>query len=142
MRTRIGWFLAVAVCVSLGSCSPKGPVRQKTYPVTGKVTVDGKPAAQVAVVANSAKQADPKYPILPQGITEDDGSFKLYSYEPGDGVPPGQYVLTFTWQDRKGFVAQGPDKLKNRYADPAKSTFKLNVEKGPVDLGTIELRTQ
>jgi len=107
--------------MSLCSCAPKGPVRQKTYPVTGKVTVDGKPVAHLRVFAKAKEAGDTKYPILPQAATEEDGSFQLYSYEPGDGIPSGDYMLTFTWQELQGFV-YGEDK--------------------PVDLGTIKLTTQ
>jgi len=128
--------------MSLCSCAPKGPVRQKTYPVTGKVTVDGKPVAHLRVFAKAKEAGDTKYPILPQAATEEDGSFQLYSYEPGDGIPSGDYMLTFTWQELQGFVYGGPDKLKGRYADPAKSTFPVKVEDKPVDLGTIKLTTQ
>jgi hypothetical protein len=142
MRVAIGWFLVAAVCVSLCSCKAKGLVRQKTFRVTGKVTVDGKPVDHLKVFAKPKDAGDPKYPILPQADTADDGSFKLYTYEPGDGVPAGEYALTFTWQDFKGLRYDGPDKLKNRYSDPAKSKFKLNVEKAPVELPPIELTTK
>ena len=142
MRIPVGWLLIVALCLSLCSCGPKGLVRQKTYPVTGKVTVDGKAVAHVKVIARAKEAGDPKFPILPQGITNDDGSFELFSYEPGDGIPSGEYALAFTWQDLDGLRYAGPDKLRNRYADPAKSTFKVNVEKSPVDLGTINLTTK
>jgi hypothetical protein len=142
MRIPVGLFLVIAVSVSLCSCGPKGPARQKTFRVTGKVTVDGKPVAHLRVFANPKDKGDPKYPILPQAATQEDGSFQLYSYEPGDGVPSGEYAMTFTWQELRGFIYDGPDKLKNRYADPAKSTIKLTVEKGPADLGTIALTTK
>jgi len=98
--------------------------------------------AQLRVVANTKQKVDTKYPILPQAQTKDDGSFQLYSYEPGDGVPPGEYTLTFTWQNFTGLVFEGPDKLNKRYSDPDKSTFKVKVDKSPVDVGTIELTTK
>jgi hypothetical protein len=110
--------------------------------VTGKVTVDGKNVAHVKVVARAKEVGDPKFPILPQAVTKDDGTFELFSYESGDGIPAGDYALAFTWQDLDGLRYAGPDKLGNRYADPAKSTFKVTVEERPVDLGTIELTTK
>jgi hypothetical protein len=110
--------------------------------VTGKITVDGKPVAHLRVFAKAKDAGDSKYPILPQAATREDGSFQLYSYEPGDGVPSGEYTLTFTWQELEGFVYGGPDKLNGRYADPAKSTSKVTVVKSPVDLGTIPLTTK
>jgi hypothetical protein len=125
--------------VSFCSCKPAGPVRQKTYPVKGKITVDGKPVANLRVFAHAKQAGDPKYPILPQADTREDGSFELYSYEPGDGIPSGEYTLTFAWQELQGFIYGGPDKLKDRYADPAKSKFTVTVEKSPVTLDPIDL---
>ena len=37
-----GWLLIILASLSFCSCGSRGPVRQKTYPVTGKITVDGK----------------------------------------------------------------------------------------------------
>ncbi len=142
MRIPVTWFLVIAVSVSLCSCSAREPARKKTYPVSGKVTVDGKPVGKLRVFAKAKEAGDPKYPILPQAETKEDGSFQLYSYEPGDGVPAGEYALTFTWQEFTGLIYQGPDKLNKRYADPAKSKITMTVEKGPVDLGTIPLTTK
>jgi hypothetical protein len=131
----------VGVSLSVCSCGPQGRPRQTTYPVTGIVTVDGTPTGQVRIFAEPKVQADPNYPVGPSGITKDDGSFELYSYEPGDGVPPGDYTLIFRWQERQGFGWAGPDKLKDRYT--AQNTpFKLTVVDGPKDLGKVELTTQ
>jgi hypothetical protein len=142
MRISIGWLLVVAVSLSLCSCSSKERPRQKTYPVTGKVTVDGKAVAHLTVVANAKQVADSKYPTIPQGDTKEDGGFALSTYEPGDGVAPGEYTLTFKWQELQGLIHGGPDKLKGRYGDPAKSKHQVTVDKGPKDLGTIELTTK
>ncbi len=142
MRSVVGWFLVAAVCVSLCSCGSRERARKKTYAVTGKVTVDGSAEAYVKVVANAKEAGDPNYPVLPQAVTKEDGTFQLYSYQPGDGAPPGEYTLTFTWQEPQGLRYGGPDKLKNRYSNPAKSTFPLKIEKSKVDLGTIELTTK
>ena len=142
MRNVVGWFLVAAVCVALCSCKSDGIVRQKTYRVSGKVLVDGKPVAQLRVFANAKEAVESEYPIAPQAVTEDDGSFQLYSYEPGDGVPAGDYALTFSWQKFTGLRYEGPDKLNERYADPDKSKVRFKVENSPVDLGTIELTTK
>ena len=68
-----------------------GAGRAKTVPLTGKVTLDGKP------FANS------KIQLIPQGESEgartsyaqtkEDGSFSATTYVTGDGVVPGKYIV-------------------------------------------------
>jgi 5-hydroxyisourate hydrolase-like protein (transthyretin family) len=142
MRHPLQWFLVAAICVIFCGCSSGERARQKTYKVTGKVIVDGQPAADVQIHTHGKQPPDPNYPVIPIGITKEDGSFELFSYEEGDGVPAGQYTLTFIWQERSGLRWQGPDKLNKRYQDPNQTTHQLNVVDQPVDLGTITLTTQ
>ena len=69
----------------------------------------------------------------------------ISTYNAGDGVPPGEYTLTFAWQEFNLLSRQysGPDKLKQRYSDPANSTFKITVKEGEeLDMGIIALTTK
>jgi hypothetical protein len=143
MRIPRGWFLIVAIAsVMLSSCGKKGPPRVPLVgPVTGQVLVDGQPAKGVRIIGQSSAPIDTKNPAIPSATTEEDGKFSMYTYSPGDGMPAGDYVLLFTWQEGP-FTKPGPDKLKGRYATPAKSTVKCKAEKGKVDLGKIELTTK
>jgi hypothetical protein len=78
-------------------------------------------------------------------ITAGDGAFSLSTYESGDGVPPGDYTLTFVWGEMNLMNGQyAGDKLEGKYADAATSAIALTVTAGaePQDLGTIELSTQ
>jgi hypothetical protein len=142
MQLRSGWLLIVVVCVSLFACDTQERGRQKTYPVSGKITVDGNPVAGVKVFATGKAKPDPNYPIAPQGTTTADGRFQMYSYEPGDGLPADEYVLTFSWKELRGMRYSGPDKLNGRYGDPAKSGYQVKVDNKPVDVGTIPLTTK
>ena len=76
--------------------------------------------------------------------TKDDGLFAISTYEEGDGVPDGEYGLTFFWGTfsvmNRTWV--GPDKLKDRYKDNKNPTVKFKVEGQPVDLGEIKLTTK
>ncbi|MCS7237238.1 MAG: DUF4198 domain-containing protein [Thermoguttaceae bacterium] len=109
-------------------------------PVRGQVLVDGKPAAMVQVICHTLGDHGK---LIPPVITDDQGFFRLSTYEQGDGVPAGaEYCLTFHWADFEpiSMSFRGEDKLKGRYSDPAKSTIKFRTERGkPVDLGQINL---
>lgn len=113
--------------------------------MVGEVCVDGKPAANLAVTCHDLAGMDRENPTLSSSCTGDDGKFRLSTYEQGDGVPEGEYVLTFMWGQMKLISMQyeGPDKLKGRYTTPEKSPCRFKVEKGkPVDLGRINLTTK
>lgn len=127
-------------------CSEKpDPNRLKTFPVTGTVLVDGKPAESLAITCHNVKGLDTKTPTLSQAFTDKDGKFEIGTYNKGDGVPEGEYVLTYLWGDWQpiSMAYGGPDKLNDRYNSPEKSPTKFKVEKGkPLDLGKIELTTK
>ncbi len=141
-----GWLVVGCIVVSLvNACSrSSGPPRQPTYPLTGTVTVDGQPAKEVRVAVYPAGTTDPEAAIA-TAFTDELGKFSLSTYESGDGVPEGEYVVTFMWGaiNPLSFQYGPPDKLNGRYSDPAKSEFRIRVERGqPADMGTIALSTK
>jgi len=137
---------AVAVvCLLLSSCGEKLPERKETFPVTGEVYVDGQPAAQLQVTCHDVKGIDTAAPTVSSALTGPDGKFAISTYLSADGVPAGEYLLTFVWGrfDMLSKSYGGPDKLKGRYTDPQKSQHRIKVESGkPTDLGRIELSTK
>ncbi|MGQ9576800.1 MAG: hypothetical protein ACUVUC_15970 [Thermoguttaceae bacterium] len=138
------WVAALTVCLAVCSCGKKGPVRKETFPVSGQVFVDGQPAARLAVRCVSLGEPDPELPTFSHAYTDPQGNFRLSTYESGDGVPAGQYALTFTWGDLNLMtMSEGPDKLKGRYSDPKTSQYRITVEKGKrLDPLRIELSTK
>jgi hypothetical protein len=145
MMTRLPFIgLAFLACL-ITSCGEKGPPRKATYPVTGEVIVDGKPAGSVQVTLTDVKGMDKDMPTASTAMTDDNGKFSLSTYGLADGVPEGDYAVTFMWGKLNLFSMQygGPDKLNNKYNDPKTTPFKIKVEKGkPQDMGRIELTTK
>ncbi|MFO1001175.1 MAG: hypothetical protein U0936_12590 [Planctomycetaceae bacterium] len=124
-----------------GSTGPQGGPRITTVPVTGTVKVDGVAAAFLRVVAVPAGGVG-AVPMESTGMTDANGLFTMSTYETGDGVPAGQYQLTFVWGQLNLMNSQySGDKLNGKYADPAKSEHKLTITDSdePHDLGVIEL---
>lgn len=146
--TRSLWFLSspCAVMVAgLAGCLPQGPELKATYPMTGQVFVDGKPAENLAVTAHQIGEVDKRNLTQSAAFTDAEGRFTLSTYKQGDGIPEGDYVLTFVWGEINVFQGGygGPDKLNDRYAIPEESRTRAHVEKGkPTDLGKIELTTK
>jgi hypothetical protein len=143
-RTRLA-FLFLSLMFLFGACGGRDPNWKETHPVTGEVYVDGAPAAMLLVNCTDLAGIDTEQPTLSKAYTDDAGKFEISTYETGDGMPEGEYVLTFMWGkfDAISRGYSGPDKLKDKYLDPKKSEHKFTVEKGkPTDLGRIELTTK
>ena len=145
MIDRKSGMLGAAILLSVvGGCSG-GDNRKPTYPVTGVLVVDGQPAEAVRITLNDVKGMDPNKPTYSETFSDKDGKFAVSTYEKGDGVPEGEYVLTFYWGTINPLNMQygGEDKLKQKYVDPATSQFRIKVDKGkPNDMGRIELSTK
>ncbi len=140
--SRVSMCWVVVTCLVLTACSGNKINKKETYPVTGKVTVDGAPAAELKVVLHDDKGMDTANPTMSMGFTDAEGKFAVSTYDQSDGVPAGDYTLTFEWGQLNVLSMEygGPDKLNGKYNDPKTSTIKVKVEAGkPTDMGTIEL---
>lgn len=139
-------LMTLALCVSLAGCGGEEPFRKQTYPVIGKVTVDDKaPGSGIQIECHPAGGMDAQHPTVSQTETDAEGNFKISTYSAGDGVPAGEYTLTFTWLEFNIMSRSyaGPDKLGGKYADPKTSEIKITVKDGSeTDLGTINLKTK
>lgn len=138
-------LLLFALALIVG-CGGEAPFRKTTSPVKGKITVDGAaPGSEVQVQCHPVGGMDQVHPTISQTATDADGNFSVATYVADDGVPAGDYVLTFSWQEFNMFSREysGPDKLNGRYSDPKTSEVKLTVKSGePLDMGVIALRTK
>ncbi len=87
---------------------------------------------------------DVEQPTISRALTDEEGKFEISTYESSDGVPEGDYVLTFTWGDYNAISrSYGPDKFKGKYADPEKSEHKFSVVSGePTEIERIDLKTK
>ena len=137
-------YLGLALLLVSTGCDSR-PGRKQTYPISGVVYVDGSPAANLAVRAHPTAGIDQKDPTVSSAFTDQDGKFTFSTFETGDGIPEGEYKLTFEWGEMNMLSMQygGPDKLNSRYKDPetSKSVVKVGPDY-PEDLGKIELTTK
>jgi len=136
------WLGAILIASAIFTgCSepPRGGPRFTTFPVTGEVDVDGEPAELIEIECHpDGDSSEIKYPI--STMTDKNGHFSISTYQSGDGLPAGDYVLSFKWIE-PGLVPK--DRFKGAYSDPKKSKIKVTVETGQKnDLGVIELSTK
>jgi hypothetical protein len=139
---RIFAMLAAGAIAGVGGCGPSnaqhsvdgvlresGKSRENVFPLAGRITIDdqapeaggfGKPQLIVLLFDQSKPTAPPG--SVPKAICDAKGEFAFNTYDPGDGVAPGKYVLAVVelqYQKKKGYT--GGDRLKNLYNDPSQN---------------------
>ena len=143
------WILiTLLVFAGCGEPGPQGPPRVKTVPVTGRVVVDGGTVElpkQVIIRAHSISGESPT-DTVPGANANPDGTFSMSSYETADGLPVGEYRLTFQLVQRDlmrgGFTG---DDFRGKYNSPEDSEHRVTVTENdsePIVLETIELTTK
>ncbi|MEW4528733.1 hypothetical protein [Maioricimonas sp. JC845] len=144
---RLHGLYLLMLCTLYVGCGEEGPYRKPTVPVTGQLVVDGAaPKTPVQITCHSLTGIDREHPTFSKTVSGEDGKFAISTYESGDGVPPGEYAVTFEWKTLNlvsmGYT--GPDKLKGKYSDPKTSEVQFTVteDSEPIDLGTIDLTTK
>ena len=146
-------FGLAGIIVLAGCAGEDEPFRLETTGVTGTVVVDGVPvpaSTPLMVECHNVNGFDQDHPTISSALTGENGAFEISTYESGDGVPAGDYALTFMWGDMDLISASygGSDKLNGRYSDAEASEHKFTIpgsddDSGAgVDLGTIELTTE
>src|ERR1700686_1623157 len=135
---KIIFCVSAVLALSCASCGNKGNL----YPVSGKVTYKGAPAAG-ATVFFYRQGVDPMNEHMVMGIVQADGAFELVCGSLGKGAPPGEYDVVIEWKQvsgqSKGRPQHGPDKLKGRYADPKRPRLHAVVKAEANQLAPFEL---
>ena len=132
-------FLPALCCLA---CSG----RESLQDVRGQVLFQKQPGKGVLVTFHP-KDATITV-VRPTGFTDDAGRFNLTT---GDkpGARPGEYTVTFIWPEevvdkaKKTISTEPPDsrdRLNGAYADPQKSSFKVEIKKGPNELEPFHLQ--
>lgn len=129
----IACLIAGAVLCLTPGCGPRRPA---TVPVTGRITLDGKPVAGAAVMFEPEGGGVPA-----RGSTGPDGTYTLTTFERDDGAIAGRHRVGVTKVVYEGIQADasgleagplaGPPKerweVPKRYAAPAKSGLTADV---------------
>jgi hypothetical protein len=112
------------------------------HPVTGTITLDGKPIAG-ARLALHAIQGAKAQDITPTGVTDDNGQFQISTYQPLDGAPEGSWSVTVSWPEVLSGGSDpeyGRERLPARYQDPEKSGLVIASSEDLRDPVVLELK--
>ena len=139
-------ILFTAVGFSLAGCS--GSDRPAVEKVSGKITYRGQPVvgAQVNFIPQSGAQ-------IARAVTDEDGWYRLGTYEPGDGVAPGSCGVSVTLRGAdkpvppeqanqmmgEDMEGTGDPLIPVRYFSPATSGLTAEVEPGGKNQFDFEL---
>lgn len=132
---------ATLLAVALAGCSREG--RPKTSPVSGKAVVNGKAVEGLSLTFHPLDQ--PNNTVPGTARTRADGSFEVTSFLPGDGAPPGEYVVTVTWPDRYATNPGGQeypvgDRLGGAYSRKDGTPLKVTIREGENRLDPFDLK--
>jgi len=148
----LSWLVLAGTSIFLAACGSKEPQLptpiKPVNKVTGKVTVNGKAEKGVAVAAMPIPLQS-ENPTISSGSTDENGSFSLNTYKADDGVPAGDYVLTFKWGSFNPFRGSiSGDKFRGKYEDANVvaeqfPNFKFTVKQGEaLELPAIDLKME
>ena len=106
--------------------------------------MNGQPAVGAYVTFHAADATD--LASLPRSFAEvqDDGSFQLTTFRPGDGVKPGEYKVTLCWPGKlppnSNPTDVPPDRLGGRYQSPEQPFTTITVSDQPLTLDPFHVQ--
>jgi hypothetical protein len=127
-------LLLAATALTGASCGKAKDGRKPTFPVSGQVQYEGKPAPGATVVFHPLG-ADAQAPRS-YARAGPDGTFRLSTWDPDDGAPAGRYAVTVLWTEGE----EGTNRLPPHYAAPETSGLEVEVKEGTNELEPFRLR--
>ena len=137
-----------AVCLAaLCGCGeePVDALARPTVPVSMTATIKGQPMTDAVVVFHPT--LPDQSPVTPRGKVSEDGSVVVSTFRPGDGLPPGEYRVSLTWQGPLAGLDEDeidalPERMPRQYRRPDTSGLTVAVAEsadGPAELPPIAL---
>jgi hypothetical protein len=121
--------LAASLLIQLGCNGGR-----KSYQVSGKAQYKGGAPITGGVRAirfEPTSDSTAELRKVASGSIGPDGSFEMYTRQPGDGVIAGKYVVTFTVLDK---AMGGTSLIMPKYGSAADSPFEITVDGNKTDL--------
>jgi hypothetical protein len=110
----------------------------ETYPVAGKVLINGQPAAEAVVELHSVGTQPDSRNSRPWGVVQPDGTYQLTTYGKDDGAPPGEYAVTLRWPSDLSSPSHF-DRLAGAFDSPETAPLQVTIRPEENTLPTVEL---
>ncbi|HTN75911.1 MAG TPA: hypothetical protein VL096_11720 [Pirellulaceae bacterium] len=135
---------AILLLVGCGGGVPR------CYPVSGSVTVQGRPAVGAIVILHPEGGSEALQKLRPYGTVDEFGKFQLNCNAPGDGAPAGNYKVTIVWEAADAdpvapastdpeAVVMVPDRLGGKYSKPESTSLRATVDSRATELPPFQL---
>ena len=121
---RVSFVLVGALLVGLPACT-RGP---RTFPVQGTVMYNGKPVPKGTVLFTPVNGGS-----TATGEINEDGTYRLTTYKPGDGACLGEYrvaIMAMEGPVQGDPPVAPPPLIPDKYSSLALSDLKANVQEG------------
>ncbi len=120
--------LAIAICGMTAAGCGGGAEGPTLHPVSGTVTYNGAPVANVQV--SFVNEAAPRYA---SGTTDEEGKFQLMSFKENDGAIAGEHVVLVSKQEVVAPSAGGePPSMDDMYKNYEQATAGGSGEAGGI----------
>jgi len=140
--TNVASTVAIIILLVLAGCGRSGPQRAATNPTKGSITYQGQPIGGAFLAMHPKAGAAADVPTA-TAVVQPDGRFAITTYDTGDGVPEGDYVVTIQWRKATksgGEFVPGPNLLPAKYSRPESSDVVVHVASGTNELPPIVLK--
>ena len=120
-------LLVAALVLAAAGCGSDLP---QTVKVAGRVTFDGQSPPAAGSVLFLPTEAAEGFPLRPgSGAFAADGQFQAQTFEPGDGLMPGKYLVSVECWDTPPNMQGNPGKsfVPKKYQSPQTSGLKLDI---------------
>lgn len=138
LRTKLlNWGLrlsSAAALVIVSVCAMNAYGRSDDRGLTNvpvAVTADGQIAHGAFLMLHPVNDQGRDIQVRSQGRVDEHGTVSWTTFEPSDGLLPGEYVVTATWNrtiDVDGELQPGPNLLPQMYETPETSPMRLTVK--------------
>jgi hypothetical protein len=133
------------LCLSLAACGCGRGDRLATFPVAGRVVVDGLPLTRGSVTFV------PERGRGSTGTLDAEGRYRLSTYAPGDGAVAGDQTVVISSFEPLAAAdpGSGADMIDTpvrwlapqKYSDPATSPLRFSVQPGGTNRADFEIDT-
>jgi hypothetical protein len=108
-------LFVVVTGIAAAGCGSQGRTgSEPVYPVSGVITLRGRPVAQADVTFYNAEKNRSAF-----GKTNDKGEYKLTTFSANDGAVEGQHVVTIVKLEASSEAAPAADTESAAYVPPA-----------------------
>ncbi len=133
------FLIAILLALVVSGCGgKKDDGRPPVFPARGSVVSKGKSldGAMLLFHPKDSKLKD----VRCYAKTEPDGTFKVSTYDAGDGAPEGEFTVTITWPtvsvEDGGY---GEDRFQGKFNNPQTTPFKATITKPSTELPAFEV---